>query len=389
MRLHLSRALFLAALCAAGTLWADAPALLERVTPYADIAGGMEGEVFQPASGQYQANRASTQMISRFGMRADLNDWVYVESELEADLGLHGSSAWEGQAALEVRNQLIRLHRPGWRIDVGRITDDASVDYFSAHVADMLIADTFTRDPLLYSGFNRGNGVLGTYEVAGHFRFGLALNAGNPLATTATLVAGGPFPPFARYYLQPYQSVGLTPNHYPDDSFQLMEASPSLVYFSDHLEIKTELQLYYVDVNTTANDGSPITGGNFRLNACFKMGPLRMFANAAYNINTMLDPSNLKVGIPDQYHSLLVSGGTDYNFSERFGIGVQYAHVNYQPGSGSVVSLSWANFGLTYWVSERIALGARVAGSFNRQNLPGGPLTQGEEAAFLTLRTAM
>ena len=73
---------------------------------------------------------------------------------------------WEGQAALQVRNQLLRWTPGRLRIDVGRITDDSSVDFFSAHVADQLLTDAYTRAPLLASGYNRGQGVLLQYELA-------------------------------------------------------------------------------------------------------------------------------------------------------------------------------------------------------------------------------
>ena len=393
-RLSLRSALSAAFLAAAPAFADGLVQTLQNVTPYADVAGGFEGEAFQPRPGQIENDRLSTQMISRFGLRLDVNDWIYVESELEADMGLHGSSAWEGQAALEVRNQLIRLHRPSWKVEVGRITDEASVDYFSANVVDMLLADPFTRDSLLYSGFNRGNGVLGSYEVLSGLKVGLTLNAGNPLATTATLIAGGPFPPFARYYLQPYQSVGLTPNHYPDDSFQLMEGTPSVIFTRGPFELKTALQLYYVNVDTTSptqgpGSAAPITGRNLRVSSNLKLGPLRVFGNVAWNVNSMLNPTELKQAIPDQYQSLLLSGGVDFDVTARVGVGAQVAHVNFQPGTGTVMSYYWANVGATFWIADKVALGARFAYLLNRELDSTGPLDQSEQAVFVTLRTAL
>ncbi len=80
-------------------------------------------------------------------------------------IGLHGTSAYEGQAALQVRQQVLRLGKDAWRIEVGRFVDPASVDFFSAHVADTFLQDTATRDPLLYDGFNLGNGIRGQLEI--------------------------------------------------------------------------------------------------------------------------------------------------------------------------------------------------------------------------------
>src|SRR5262245_41982013 len=79
-----------------------------EVHPILQLAGGLGGEL--PYAATYRAPRLTTLMVSRFGLRATLADWLEVESEFEANAGYHGASAWEGQAALSVRNQLIRFH---------------------------------------------------------------------------------------------------------------------------------------------------------------------------------------------------------------------------------------------------------------------------------------
>ena len=73
------------------------------VRPYVVIVGGLEAEhVVQPEDGALE-DRVTTLALSRFGFKGEVARGIYVESELEANAGPHGTSVWEGQAA---------LHRP-------------------------------------------------------------------------------------------------------------------------------------------------------------------------------------------------------------------------------------------------------------------------------------
>src|SRR6478736_6501060 len=83
------------------------PGFHVELHPILQVAGGLEGEL--PYAPTYRVPRLTTQMVSRFGLRAGFTDWIEAESELEANAGYHGASAWEGQAALSVRDQLIRF----------------------------------------------------------------------------------------------------------------------------------------------------------------------------------------------------------------------------------------------------------------------------------------
>src|SRR5689334_7577874 len=95
---------------------AAAPAAADiQIKPYAAVAGGLKGELSLTRPGVTREPRATTLAVSRFGLRADLADWIYAESEFEANAGLHGTSTWEGQAAFQVRNQLLRLYGARWR----------------------------------------------------------------------------------------------------------------------------------------------------------------------------------------------------------------------------------------------------------------------------------
>ncbi len=375
------------------TLLFSALGLAEEVklAPFFNVAGGLKGEQVQARPGQYRENRVATLMVSRFGLVADLSDWIRAESEFEANAGLHGASAWEGQAALQVRNQLVRLYRPTWKVEAGRVTDEASIDFLSAHVGDMLFTDGFTREPLLFSGYNRGNGALGVYEVLPGLKLGLTFNAANPVSTTGSLVAGGPFPPFERYYLHPFQSVNQVANHMPDDSFHLTMATPSVSYRNERVEAKAAVQLYMVDLDVTSKEDEGITGRNVRGGVRVELLPNRLaaFANVAWNQNDMLDPQNVRRRSGEYYHSLSAGGGVDFAIRERDGIGAQYTRVQFRPGQLTPVVLHWVNVGGTLWLGEKAALGVRAAWMLRREQAADGPVDEGERALFATLRTSL
>lgn len=370
---------------------AAAPASADiQIKPYAAVAGGLKGEFSLTRPGVTREPRATTLAVSRFGLRADLADWIYAESEFEANAGLHGTSTWEGQAAFQVRNQLLRLYGARWKVEVGRVTDEASVDFFSAHVADMLLTDSFTRDPFLFSGFNRGNGVLGTYELLPGLRAGLTLNAANPVATTGSLVIGGTYPPFERFYLVPYQAVNQGPNHFPDDTFHIMIVTPSLLYRSERVEARAAFQGYVVNTDTTRLDDANIWGFNARANVQLKLleGKLLPFLNLSFDRNDMLDPSNLRRRVDEKYTALTFGGGVDFNYSGRNGVGVQYMRISLRQGQGVITALHYANIGTTYWLTPAVSIGGRLAFS-QKHELAAGTPDEGERAAFLTLRALL
>lgn len=359
-----------------------------QVKPYAAIVGGVAGDAYLTRPGVTREPRVTTLAVSRFGLRAVLADWIHAESELEANAGLHGTSTWEGQASLQVRNQLVRLFGKRWKLELGRVTDLASIDYFSAHVADLLLTDSFTRDPFLFTGFNRGNGVLANYELFQGFRLGLTLNAANPVSTTGSLVVGGTYPPFERFYLVPYQAVNQGPNHAPDDTFHIMILTPSVLYSNGRFEAHAAFQGYVVNTDTTRADDFPIRGFNLRGGARVQLldGKVQPFVNAAWDRNDMLDPNNLRLRLEGQfYESISFGGGVDFNYSGQNGVGVQYMRIQLRQGAGVVTSLHYVNLGTTYWLTSNVSLGARLAFSQKHEHR-AGTSDEGVRAAFLSVR---
>ena len=237
-----------------------------RIRPYAALVGGVEYETLQTRDENRAEDRGVTIALSRLGLRGDIGDSIYIESEFEINAGPHGTSAWEGQAALQVRNQLIRVTRWGFTVDAGRITDDSSLDYFSEHVADQLLTDGFTRGSILASGFNRGNGLVVRYEVPAvpGLKPGITVNMANPTSTTASLVVGGTFPPFSRFYFAPHQQVGRDASMFPADEYHIVLVTPSALYRRGPFEAQTAVQFFRVNTNTSTDEDQPIDGFNIR-----------------------------------------------------------------------------------------------------------------------------
>lgn len=363
-----------------------------QVRPYFLVTGGLKFDIPKGRPEESKQNRMSTFAMGRVGLKATWNDLVSAESELMASGGtsLHGTSAYEGQAAMQVRQQVLRLHRGPWKIEAGRFIDEASVDFFSAHVAETFLQDTATRDPLLFSGFNLGNGVRGQLELVPGLRAAVTFNAGNPIATTSSLMIGGAYPPFERFYTQPYQSVSQVPNHFPDDTFHIMVLAPSLLLDTKYVDARAEVQGFDVNTNTNKEDDDHIRGYNARGTVKVKLfdGVLVPFASAAYTRNDTLVVADLSKRAADRYQAVNLGGGVDIDVARRFkcvydcadGFGVQYQQVQYQIGEGLVTTNRYGNVGGTFWIAPNVSLGARAAYWSTKQE--GSALTN--ELSFLT-----
>jgi hypothetical protein len=369
-----------------------------HVRPYFLASAGLKFDAPKGRPEESKQNRMSTFAMGRLGLKLTWNELVSAESEFMASGGtsLHGTSAYEGQAALQVRQQVIRLHRGPWRIEAGRFIDEASVDYFSAHVAETFLQDTATRDPLLFSGFNLGNGVRGELELMPGLRAAITFNAGNPISTTSSLLIGGSYPPFERFYTQPYQSVSQVPNQFPDDTFHIMVLAPSLMLDTTYVDARAEVQGFDVNTNTNKEEDDHIRGYNARGSVRLKLGDglVIPFASVAYTRNDTLIVTDLSKRAADRYQAVNVGGGVDLDVARRFkciydcadGIGIQYQQVQYQIGEGLVTTNRYANLGATVWIAPNVSLGARLAYWSTKQE--GSALT-GELSALTALRFIM
>jgi hypothetical protein len=361
------------------------------VKPYIAIVGGLQYQTIQAGSpDDHREDRGVTIALSRFGVRAQLGRGISLESEFEANAGPHGASAWEGQAALSVRNQLIRIVRNRWTVEAGRITDAASVDFYCDHVTDQLLTDGYTRGSLLASGFNRGNGVQVRWKVIPSLSVGINLNAANPVSTTSSLVVGGTFPPFSRFYFAPYQYVGRDSANFPADEYHFVMFTPSLVFDSERVQGLAAVQMFTVNTNTSSNEDQTIDGYNLRLGVAGRLasGHIRPFANFSMVQNEVVDPNDGSRLSGEIYTGFTFSFGADVNIRERDGVGVQVALVRDQQGVTSRAEQVFVNFGGTYWLGERTALGARAAMYSRCTDAAGmGCVQEGERSLFVTLRT--
>jgi hypothetical protein len=362
------------------------------------ISGGLKLDTFKGRPSEDKETRVSSFALGRIGLEARWGTLVSAESELMASggVGLRGASAYEGQAALQVRQQVVRLHNGGWRVEAGRFIDEASADFFSAHVAETFLQDTATRDPLLFSGFNLGNGVRGAYQLFPGLRFALTFNAGNPVATTASLMVGGSFPPFERFYIQPYQAVNQGPNHFPDDTFHSMVLTPSVLVDTKYVDARFAVQGFSIDSNTNSSANDDIRGYNVRGTVRAKLldGLLVPFASAAYTRNDTLVLNDLAKRAPDRYQAVNLGGGMDVDLARRHrcawdcadGLGAQFQQVQFQVGDGLVTTNRYVNVGGTYWIAPNVSLGARFAFWLTQQEYSAAT---GERSGIVSLRFIM
>jgi hypothetical protein len=257
----------------------------------------------------------------------------------------------------------------------------------SEHVADLLLTDVYTRDPLLYSGADRGNGLWGSYAIDKHFTAGLTFHSTNPTGITGTLIIGGKLQPFDRPFYLAAAQVGNNQNNLPDQNLHIYFGSPSLTFHTDHFDAKSEIQMYSLDTQEAIMDDQTIRGYNLRLGARawtqVPMGKLAAFANVSRNRNEILDPTTSKYRLPDLFKSYTVSGGVDWDFHNRDGIGLEYAMVDTREPDQHTRD-HYINLGATYWLENAVALGVR-AGVFAQQ-LSGEMMTTGSRSLFMTAR---
>lgn len=336
------------------------------VTPYVVIAGGFRFEQLQLREEQTTESRhLVTVAVSRFGVRGRLGERVTFASELEAGMGGplgNGASVWEGQAHLTVRDQWVQYTRSGVSTTFGRITDLATIDFVSAHVADLLLADQYTRDPLLYSGANRGNGVMVRYRPIPELDMGLALHSTNPTGVTSTLVIGGQLFPYANPFYLAAAYVGRNEFSLPDPNLHLYMATPSVTYSDELFEAKAAAQVYGLDTQIVTPDNERIFGYNFRASVRLKLldGQLAPFVNASRNENEMLEPMNPAIKLVDTFTVYTLTGGVDYAIAGQNGVGVQYALVRQDEPGVNRIRDHYINVGGTYWLEEGLSIGARL-----------------------------
>ena len=379
--------------------------LVESIWPRAGTVGAGDGA--EPLEDQRE-DRVVTVAMSRFGLRGELGDHVRLESELEVNRGPHGTSVWEGQAALQVRTQRLSLRWRWLTLDLGRFLDEASVDFTSVHVSDQLLMDPYTRQAMLASGYNLGNGVKLKVEPIDGLVAGLALNASNPTGSTASYLIAGKYSSglFTRFVRFAASRIAASPSKYPDDSTHLVLVTPSATLSHDWLEARVAAQLFSANVDTNATEDDAISGYNLRGSLMGKLlgGSLRPFVNSSFVTHDTLSYTSddaTQVWEGEDWRSAVLSGGVDWDFWDRHGVGVQVARVLAKQGDGSRVASAdiWLNVGATFWLAETVALSGRFAWwtsdqqdlKWNNSRFEWEPVRfdEGESSFFVTLRKVL
>ncbi len=382
----------LALLAALAVAPAGARADVERtIEPTVAIAGGMRFESLRQRPGETAEERHPTIAVSRLGVRGTVGDHVSFASELEASLGGalgYGASVWEGQAALAVRSQYLRYARGRVSLAAGRIVDDSTFDFTSAHVADLLLTDMYTRDPLLFSGADRGTGLFGAVALSEHVSAGLAFHSTNPTGLTGTLIIGGELHPFDRPFYLAAAQVGRSQANLPDQNLHIYFATPSVTWRDGFLEAKAAVQLYTLDTQMAIPGDDAIRGYNLRANlrARLRDDTVRPFLNVSRNENEMLDGIDATTRVTETYRSYVLSGGVDYDYRAHDGVGVQYAVVDLRELDQHVRE-HYINVATTYWVEESLSLGLRAA--FFVRQVGGEDMATGHRSIFLTGRMVL
>ena len=360
------------------------------IEPYGAIAGGVRLESLHQPATSTTGTQNPTVAVSRLGLRGGFGAHVTFASEFEASLGGplgYGSSVWEGQAAIAIRDQYVRYTHSGFGFAAGRIDDPASFDYVSEHVADLLLTDLYTRDPLLYSGADRGNGLWASYAIGPHVTAGLTFHSTNPTGITGTLIIGGKLQPFDRPFYLAAAQVGNNQNNLPDQNLHIYFGSPSVMVHTDHVDAKAEVQMYSLDTQEAIMDDQTIRGYNLRLGARawtkLPIGRIAGFANVSRNKNEILDPTTSKYRLPDLFRSYTLSLGADFDYWKRNGVGIEYALVDTRDPDHHTRD-HYLNIGATYWLEDAVAIGVRAA--VFAQQISGEMMTTGSRSLFVTAR---
>lgn len=365
-------ALLLALGSASGADEAEEPKF-PQASPYAAFVGGGAFEIVDRREDDVddREGRFWTPALARIGMVGRLSEHWSINSEVEFNAGPYGTSVWEGQAAIQVRNQLIRYQNTDllgdgdkFAFEVGRVTDPASLNYFSYNIANLLLSDLLARQSLLIAGFNRGNGARAEYTLADAFTIGVSLNAGNPTSTTATVAVGGTFPPFGRFFEVPWSNVGRDARGFPTPSFNTIVGTPSLRLNTDVVDAQVAVQFFDVNTNTSTRDDDRIQGRNLRAGVRLKAPENRfaIFGNFSQMVNDVVQLTDLgALAEGEKYAGTVASGGFDVRIGKRNGFGAQYDFVMEDERGVEPIISHYANAGVTIGLSDSVAMSGRFA----------------------------
>ena len=227
---------------------------------------------------------------------------------------------------------------------------------------NLLLSDPLARFPLLTSGFNRGNGVRADYQIKERLTVGLTVNAGNPTSTTGTVMMGGTFYPFQRFYEVPWSYVGRDARGFPASNFHVMMASPSVRWESKHLQAQVAAQTLRVDTNTSTDADENITGTNLR--AGLRVTPVKelaVFGNMSRIVNDVTETDDATQIASGKFLGITAGGGFDVYVKGVSGFGAQYDMVREEQRGLPPEVRHHLNAGATIAVDDSVFVSGRFA----------------------------
>ncbi len=326
------------------------------------------------------ANQAATVVVTRFGFEGAVNHFVSFKLLFEKDLGFTsatgpvGTGVWEGTASIQARENYVSLHRWGLSLNGGIIVDPSTVDYISPYVLNLFGMDPYTRDPLLYSGFQLAQGVMLRYEIpcmkrntTGTLTAGFSFTGGNPLTTSLSFGFGGQVTSLGTLYTSPLRGES---NGIPGSNIHLMTYTPSLTYEVDiaqHIgvDIRAAAQLYSVDIDDTLKTDHHLSGANYRIAARIRLPYVNLMGNWARRYNGQIVIPNLSQPLGDAYESTVWSTGAEWTYS-GFGVGGNYSQVVQEPTNNTSLTTRYVNVAASYAiVPEYVGVTLRYAQLLN------------------------
>jgi hypothetical protein len=372
-----------------------------EIRPIIRLAGGVnhqfrtnENATVGATAEQYD-DRVTTTSILQFGLTGRLFKNLTFYSEFEKNMGAYGTSVWNGTAALQTRMNWLRYQYRDASVAAGVIIDPASVDFVSSHVLDMLGRDSNVANVPFYAGLNMGLGAMAHYRLFDLVTLGVVYSASNPLATSLSYGFGGKVSQLGNAYWLCTKNIAMGD---PACNVQVQTVSPGFVLDLTLPKVAIELrgtaQFYFVNLDTNSDADVGITGRNFKgsLKVSLLDGMLEPFFNGNYRANEMLDQAttDVKVKSDEMFVGWTLSGGLDFNYWKRNGVGCYYGVVTEEAGSVLKQRTHYINVGTTFWlIDDLLAAGARYAKLIT--------LTDGEQADgnmdydsyFVTLRMVL
>ncbi|MEO1333382.1 MAG: hypothetical protein AAFV32_07645 [Myxococcota bacterium] len=363
-----------------------------------------------------QADRVSTLILTRFGFQGALIDTpelkVTFKSEFERNVGFVsgsrgpvGTGVWEGIAALQARENYIRLQAPIiddlWSIDFagGIVADPASIDFVPISTLDLFGMDPYVRDPLLLSGFDQAQGFLLRSSLdlddMGKFTVGQHFTAGNPLTTTLSFSFGGNVSTFGTLFLSPF--ADFSNSNIPGSNIHLMTYSPSLTYESKYFDVRSAAQFYWVDLDFDSDTDTSLRGHNLRATAQVKLldSSVRVFGGISDRRNQQSAVPDITIRAEDDFEATIWNAGLEVDAGELFRraniadmnsllIGGGYYQFDSDTGANTADS-EFINIAATYWIlPDTLATGIRY-GRVSNDTSASAALAD-TESFFLSLR---